>query len=118
RTTVPATRPQRRKTAASFAHEASTLSSFRQPQAITHAVNSMNQLGSAADGNLLSQAIDVNLNQIGFAVEVGIPHMLDDFAAGCHIRSARQEKFKQGKLLGGQRNRLLRTRDPAVMAVE
>ena len=62
----------------------------------------MNELGGAVLVNLLAQAVDVNLHQIGLRIKMAIPDVLHDFAAGHRLRRAQQEKFEQREFLGGQ----------------
>ena len=56
--------------------------------------------------DLLAKAVDVDFNQIRLAVEVTVPHVLDDFAPRHSLRRAEQEELQEGEFLGGQRDRL------------
>src|SRR5439155_18801946 len=67
-------------TATSCEYEGSSLS-FRHSQAVADSTNGMNQLHRLILLKLLAQTIDVDFHQICLAVEVAIPHMLDNFAA-------------------------------------
>src|SRR5439155_20143974 len=69
----------RSRTATSCEYEGSSLS-FRHSQAVANATNGMNQLHRLILLKLLAQKIDVVFQQICLAVEVAIPHMLDNFA--------------------------------------
>ena len=56
------------------------LSGLAVRQRVPVAVHGVNDLGGSFDSNLLTQSIDVDLDQITFAVEVSVPHMLHDLA--------------------------------------
>src|SRR5882724_1802726 len=68
--------------------------------------------------NLLPKPIDVDLDQIGFAVEVAVPHMLHDFTAGNKFRCAKQEQFEQSEFSGSQRDCLFVARGAPAVTVE
>src|SRR5216683_3036453 len=57
-----------------------------------------------------ASTIDVDFHQICLAVEVAIPHMLDNFAACDQLGSAQQEKLEQREFLRGKRNYFMATR--------
>src|SRR5260370_17064820 len=54
--------------------------------------------------NLLTKPIDINLNEICFAVEVTVPNMFHDFTAGNKLRRPKQKQLEEGKLSGCQRD--------------
>src|SRR5262245_51814921 len=78
----------------------------------------MDDLRSALDRSLLAQPVDVDLDEVGFAVEVCVPHVLDDFTPADHLRSPRKKKLEKGKFLGSQRDGLTGPADAAMMAVQ
>src|SRR6267143_188818 len=78
----------------------------------------MDQLHRAVLINFLAKPIDVDLNEICFAIEVAIPNMLDDLTAGNKLRRAKQKQLKEGKLPGCQRDGLFVARGAAAVAVE
>src|ERR1700736_3149846 len=78
----------------------------------------MNQLGRSILIKFLTQTVDVHLYQVGLAVKVTIPHMLDDFAAGNQLRSAQQKKLEESEFFGGKGNDLLPACRPAAVTIE
>src|SRR5258708_15339110 len=54
--------------------------------------------------NLLTKPIDINLNEICFAVEVTVPNMFHDFTAGNKLRRPKQKQLEEGTLSGCQRD--------------
>src|ERR1700730_16467823 len=78
----------------------------------------MNQLCRSILIKFLAQTVDVHLYQVGLAVKVTIPYMLDDFAAGDQFRSAQQKKLEEGEFFGGKGNDLLPACSPAAVTIE
>src|SRR5258707_2440748 len=78
----------------------------------------MNQLGRSILIKFLTQTVDVHLYQVGLAVKVTIPHMLDDFAAGNQFRSAEQKKLEESEFFAGKGNDLLPACSPAAVTIE
>ncbi len=66
----------------------------------------MNELDGAILINFLTKAIDIDLDEIGFAVEVAVPNMLHDFTASNQLRCPQQKQLEKGKLSGGRANSL------------
>src|SRR5215468_802727 len=95
--TAPATRRRRRRRGSSCGSEPNAAASFGRPQAITHPVYGVNDLRSAVHCDLLTKPVDINLDKVGFAVEVRVPNVLHDLASRGDFRSARQEEFEQGE---------------------
>src|SRR5258708_25932457 len=52
--------------------------------------------------DFLAKPIDINLNEICFAVEVAVPNMFHDLTAGDKLRRPKQEQLEEGKLSGCQ----------------
>src|SRR5258708_38466538 len=67
--------------------------------------------------NLLTKPIDINLNEICFAVEVAVPNMFHDFTAGNKLRRPKQKQLEEGKLCGCQWDCLFVARGARAMAV-
>src|SRR3989442_10545764 len=103
-------------TATSCEYEGSSLP-FRHSQAVADSTNGMNQLHRLILLKLLAQTIDVDFHQICLAVEVAIPHMLDNFAACDQLGSAQQEKLEQREFLRGKRNYFMATRGASPVTV-
>jgi len=78
----------------------------------------MDQLHGAVLINLLAKPIDVDLNEICFAVKMAIPNMLYDFTPGNKLRSAKQEQFEKCEFPGRERNCLFVPCSAAAMTVE
>lgn len=68
--------------------------------------------------NFLAQAIDVNVHEISFTIEMGVPDVFDDFAAGDGIGRAKKKEFEEGKFLGSEGNSVSGAGDGAAMTVE
>src|SRR5260370_21084667 len=68
--------------------------------------------------NLLTKPVDINLNEICFAVEVAGPNMFHDFTAGNKLRRPKQKQLEEGKLSGCQWECLFVTRGATAMPVE
>src|SRR5712664_4473143 len=68
--------------------------------------------------NLLAKPIDINLNEICFAVEVAIPNMLHDFTAGNKFRRPKQKQLEEGNLSGCQWDCHFVARGEAAVTVE
>jgi hypothetical protein len=68
--------------------------------------------------NLLTKPIDINLNEICFAVEVAVPNMFHDFTAGNKLRRPKQKQLEEGKLSGCQRDCPFIARGAAAVTVE
>src|SRR3981189_2685730 len=64
----------------------------------------MDKLDGMISINLLTKPIDINLNEICFAVEVAVPNMFHDFTAGNKLRCPKQEQLEECKLSGCQRD--------------
>src|SRR3989442_15931669 len=90
-------------TATSCEYEGSSLS-FRHSQAVADSTNGMNQLHRLILLKLLAQTIDVDFHQICLAVEVSIPHMLDNLASCDQGVSAQKEKMDLRGFLRAKRN--------------
>ena len=56
---------------------------------------------------LLAQPVYIDFDQIGLAVEVAIPNMLDDFAASDELGGAQQQELEEREFFGSERNDLL-----------
>src|SRR5260370_39707219 len=67
--------------------------------------------------NLLTKPIDINLNEICFAVEVAVPNMFHDFTAGNKLRRPKQKQLEEGKLSGCQWDCLFVARGAPAMPV-
>jgi hypothetical protein len=78
----------------------------------------MDQLHGAVLINLLAEPIDVNLNEICFAVKMAIPNMFYDLTAGNKLRSAKQEQFEKCEFPGREGNCLFVPRSAAAMTVQ
>src|SRR6202521_4152748 len=78
----------------------------------------MNQLGRSILVKFLAQTVDVNLNQVGLAIKMAIPHMLDDFTARDQRGSAKQEQFEQCEFFGGEGNYFLAAGGTATVTVQ
>jgi len=78
----------------------------------------MDQLCCAIQIYLLSQAIDINFNQVGFAIEMIIPDVLDNFAGELPNQGMQQEEFKQCELFRGEGNNFFAASGPAAMAIQ
>src|SRR5260370_18329201 len=68
--------------------------------------------------NLLTKPIDINLNEICFAVEVTVPNMFHDFTAGNKLRRPKQKQLEEGKLSGCQWDCLFVARGATAVTVE
>src|SRR5579875_2391704 len=68
--------------------------------------------------DLLAEAVDIDLDEIGFAVEMAVPDVFDDFAARDGVRRAQKEKFEKCEFFGGERDFISGAGDRAAMAVE
>src|ERR1700730_5423288 len=64
----------------------------------------MDQLHRAVLIKLLAEPIDVNLNEICFAVKMAIPDMLHDLTAGNKLRCPKQKQLEEGEFPGGEGN--------------
>src|SRR5262245_16976930 len=106
---------QPRRIESSCANEAKGGRSFLRSQAVTDAVNGMNNFRRPVDGDFLAQSVDVYLDKVRVTVEIRIPDVLDDFAATDDFRGFGEQEFEKGKLLGGQGDRFARPRYPAPM---
>src|ERR1700730_1777632 len=95
----PGSRQQRCRRAPSCESAVSDPSSFRQSQSVTNSANGMNELGDPIIVNLLAQSIDIDFHEVSLAIEVAVPDMFDDFAAGDQFGSMEKEQLKEGKLL-------------------
>ncbi len=51
----------------------------------------MNELGGTIFVNLLTQSIDIDFHEVGLAIEVAVPDMLDDFTPRDQFGSMKQE---------------------------
>src|SRR6267143_3343781 len=78
----------------------------------------MNELDGTVLINLLAKTVDINLDQIGFAVEVAVPNMLHDFTAGNEFRCPKQKQFEQREFPGSQRDSLFVARGAPAVTVE
>jgi len=70
---------------------ASDAASFGQSQPVTDTTHGVDQFRSAILVNLLAQAIYVDFHQVGFAIEVAVPHMFDNFTSRNQFRSVKQK---------------------------
>src|SRR5258706_5277016 len=68
--------------------------------------------------DLLAKPIDIDLNEICFAVEVAVPNMFHDFTAGNKLRCAKQKQLEEGKLSGCQRDCLFISRGASAVTGE
>src|SRR5262249_22592904 len=62
--------------------------------------------------------VDVDLHQIGLAVKVPIPDVLDDLAASHQVGGVQKKELEQGEFLGSQWNGLFAPRSAAAVPVE
>jgi hypothetical protein len=60
----------------------------------------MNELGGTIFVNLLTQSIDIDFHEVGLAIEMAVPDMLDDFTPRDQFGSMQQEQLEQCKFLG------------------
>jgi hypothetical protein len=54
----------------------------------------MDELGGPIFVDLLTQSIDIDFDEVGLAIEVAIPNVLDDFTARDQFGSMKQEQFE------------------------
>src|SRR5262249_35372529 len=66
----------------------------------------------------LAQPVDVDLHEVCFRIEVRVPDVLDDFAAGNDIGRAAQKKFQQVEFFRCQRDSAAPKRHSPTVAVE
>src|SRR6266566_7308786 len=78
----------------------------------------MDELDGTVLINLLAKTVDIDLDQVGFAVEVAVPDMLHNFTAGNKFRCPKQKQFEQSEFSGSQRDRLFVARGAPAVAVE
>src|SRR2546429_3198161 len=78
----------------------------------------MDEFDRAVLINFLAKTVDINLDQVGFAVEVAVPDMLHDFTSGNKFRRPKEKQFKQSEFPGSQRDGLLVARGAPAVAVE
>jgi len=60
----------------------------------------VNQFGRSILVNLLTQAVDVHLNEVCLAIKMAVPNMLDDFTARHKFGGMEQEKLEERKFFG------------------
>src|SRR5437879_11708164 len=77
----------------------------------------MDEFDRAVLINFLAKTVDINLDQVGFAVEVAVPDLLHDFTSGSKFRRPKEKQFKQSEFPGSQRDGLLVARDAPAEAV-
>src|ERR1700682_939049 len=78
----------------------------------------MNELRGTIFVNLLAQSIDIDFHQVGFAIEVAVPNVLDDFTARDQFGSMKQEQLEQRKFLGRQWDYLGAARGAPTMTIQ
>src|SRR5260370_7936588 len=66
----------------------------------------------------MTKAVNIALDEIGFAVEVAVPNMLHDFTASNKFRRPEQKQLEEGKLSGGKWDSLFVTCGTATVTVE
>src|SRR6188508_1129546 len=113
--TRPAERRPQRKTAARCETGSTAPASIVTPQAVADAVNGLNQSRLT---HLLAKTVDINLHEIGFAVEVIVPNVFDDFRPGSHVRSPDQQKLEHGEFFGRKCKSVAETPDSAAMPIQ
>src|ERR1700674_1830901 len=113
-----AARQHHSKKTLSSGNEACVPSSFRNSQTVAHPADRMYQLRRSILVNLLAQAVDVHFNEVGLAIKMAIPNMLDDFTAGNKFGCVKQEEFEERKFFGRQGDYLKATRGTPPMTVQ
>src|SRR3954470_23787383 len=69
--------------------------SFRHLQAVSDAMNRVDDPRTTFRCQFLTESIDVHLDEIRLAVKIGIPDVLDDLGSRSNIRSTAHQKFQQ-----------------------
>src|SRR5258705_12504298 len=78
----------------------------------------MNELEGAVLIDLLAKTVDINLDEIGFAVEVTVPDMFHNFTAGNEFRRPEKKQLEECKLPGCQWNGLFVARGAPAVTIE
>src|SRR5260370_41052245 len=78
----------------------------------------MNELDGTVLINLLAKTVDINLDEIGFAVKVTVPDMLHNFTAGNEFRRAEKKQLEECELPGCQRDGFFGARGTSAVTIE
>src|SRR5579863_4542648 len=95
--------PQRCRKVASCDYEA-IVDSSAFPHSITDAADRVNQPGLSRAVNLLTKAVNVHLHEIGLAIEVTIPNVLNDFGPRDGVGRILHQQFDERKFLCRKRD--------------
>src|SRR6187200_1633428 len=75
---------------------------LRRPKNITDAAHGMNQLNRKVSIDVIAQAANEHINQVGWRDELVVPQSIDQLILGQRPSCVADQQFEQGKLARGE----------------